>query len=141
MAGASGIRNQEWPRHPEKVLAGPAEHLEADGLEFRVVGVLVFAEGVRVLWRVSGVPRAIAELLDAPGVFAGPSESPAPAAYILLSDDLSTSYLPSGATAALQPDSQLAGSSLFAPAPPEGATWLAVTWQGLVLRIDMNVAV
>ncbi|MGB9112024.1 MAG: Clp protease N-terminal domain-containing protein [Acidimicrobiales bacterium] len=54
----------DWPRHPIKVIGGPTEALSSEGVTFRIVGVFLYDDGIEVVWRIAGVPKALFELLE-----------------------------------------------------------------------------
>jgi len=139
-AGATGVtdvRGLEWPRHPTRVIAGPEDYLRSDVVEFRVTGVLQFAEGIRVMWRISGIPKAVADLLGETRFTPGPRPDTL-IAYVSVSDDLDTTYSAAGSIEEPQPGGQWAGTAFFTPAVPDGASRLGVKWQGTVLQIDLG---
>lgn len=61
-------RQIDWPRHPTKVIAGPTQVLSSVGLTFRVLGVLLYDDGIEAIWRISGVPAPLIELLEDPAM-------------------------------------------------------------------------
>ena len=127
------------PEHPVRVLMGGDRHLLSEGLSFRVVGVLCFDVGVRVLWRISGIPKAIAEVLQNP-VVVSPSLQGATSAsisYVSLEDDVETLYVADGSAIEPQTDGEWAGSSFFQHQMPDDVRELRVGWQGEVVVIEV----
>ena len=148
----------EWPRHPRRVVSGPTEQLTSAGIEFRVVGVLIFDRSLEVLWRISGIPAPLVDLMQDPTArgmnrpafdWTGPpvvgsgsrlrsamarERSPG---FITLTDDADTHYEETRATFEPQESGEWAGLSLFTPKPGEQAQLLRVQWQGQGLEIPL----
>jgi hypothetical protein len=125
------------PRHPTKVIAGPAERLGSDGIEFRIVGVLLFAEGTSVLWRLSGIPEPLSDLMKDTEVLRTNLRQDHSVAFVALTDDDDTTYEPVNTTADPQSSDEWAGSSFFLPALPRGTSHIKVLWQGATLRVEV----
>ena len=134
------VRGREWPRHPTKLIPGPSQRLGADGIEFRVIGVILFAEGTRVLWRISGIPSALAELLHDQTTERPSLQGENSVAYVMVTDDLETHYVSGGSTMEMQSAEECAGSSFFTPAVTIAASRLRVKWQGQILEVDLKSA-
>lgn len=133
-------RGPEWLRHPTRVLSGSTSRLGSDGLEFRIVGALLFLEGTRVLWRMSGVPKAIADVMSDRAVFSPAAQRENSVAYVTISDNLNTVYEPAGSLVDLQANGEWAGTSFFIPAIPASAQQLDVHWQEEILTLDLGTA-
>ena len=79
---------------PTRVLAGPDQELTSDGLRFRVVGVLLFEKCVQVYWRMSGIPRSVADWIRDPSEFFSPARKEERSlAFVSLQDDLGSAYV------------------------------------------------
>jgi len=138
-------------RYPYKVLAGPEGSLGSSSLSLSVVGVLLYDDGVSVIWRLHGVPSTLTRLVE--GAMAS-SEVPGYARvppgrrpgirgmtpraqssrresepFVLLSDDVETPYRTVETTYQPLEGGEWAGSSDFAPALLPGATTLTLTWE------------
>jgi hypothetical protein len=141
-------------RYPYKILAGPEAPLDTSSLGLRVVGVLLYDDGVSVIWRLHGVPNAVTRLVEgARGSSEGPGFARVPPGmrpamrgmsrmtppdqprrresepFVLLSDDVDTPYRTIETTYQPLEGGVWAGSSDFAPAVLEGATTLTITWE------------
>ena len=127
------------PQHPVRVFAGGYSELAKEGLSFRVVGVLCFDVGVRVHWRLSGIPKAIADVLQNPAVFSQSFQQTASSSisYISLDDDVDTVYVADGSAIEPQDEGEWAGSSFFRHRVPDDASELLVRWQGEVIAIEI----
>jgi hypothetical protein len=64
MPGAAGPVDMRQPRYPYRVLSGRERPLGSPSLGLRVVGVLMFDDGVSVIWRLVGVPSAVTRLVE-----------------------------------------------------------------------------
>jgi len=149
--GASGLSGVPELRYPYKVLSGPERPLGSATLGLRVVGVLFFDDGVRVIWRLHGVPNAVTRLV---GTATSTSEmsgnalippGPRPAIrrmiaraqsrqwevepFVLLSDDVGTPFQPIETTYQPLENGEWVGSSEFAPNLLEGASTLTIGWE------------
>jgi hypothetical protein len=89
------------------------------------------------MWRMSGIPKAIADLLGETRFVPGP-RADALIAYVSIADDLETAYSAAGSIEEPQPGGEWAGTAFFTPAVPDAATLLGVKWQGTVLQIDLG---
>jgi hypothetical protein len=121
--------------HPTRVLPGPPAHLESESLVFRIVGVLVFPEGVRVHWRISGIPKPLTGLMETTSAFSGsigPQQS-----FPELSDDAGTFYRSERVTVAPQPESELAGVSFFTPTAPSVVAGLRLHWLDQIIEVPI----
>jgi hypothetical protein len=144
--------------HPTKVVQGPDVRLSAGGLEFRVVAVLLFDYEFHVVWRMSGIPKPILDLLDdhathSPNPFiSGPGgigmrrpgpPRPRPVPYgdwrpfLKVSDDVETIYSLMQGTFDPQIDGEWAGQTSFSPGILESAKRLRVEWQDLTVALDL----
>jgi hypothetical protein len=133
----SAVEGQEWPRYPMKLVAGPATHLGSDGVEFFVTGVLFFDESVQVFWQMSGIPEPIIQLMRDPKLFSSNLQQGSSAAYVMLTDNLATTYERINSSLEARQGGRCSGASLFAPAVPESATSLSIAWQDEVIEIEV----
>lgn len=131
------VGSREWPRYPMKVAAGPSARVGSDGLEFWVTGVLFFDEGVQVFWRMSGIPKPIADLMKDARLFSANLQQDSSVAYVTLSDDLDTTYRRANSNVESRPNGLCSGTSLFGPGVPDSATRLSIVWQGEVIEIEV----
>jgi hypothetical protein len=131
------VGSREWPRYPMKVVAGPSARLGSDGLEFWVTGVLFFDEGVQVFWRMSGIPKPIADLMKDARLFSANLQEDSSVAYVTLSDDLDTTYRRTTSNLESRPNGLCSGTSTFIPGVPDSATRLSIVWQGEVIEIEV----
>jgi hypothetical protein len=151
MMGVAGPLETREPRYPYKVLSGRERPLGSPSLGLRVVGVLLYDNEVSVIWRLVGVPSAVTRLVE--GATASsesprdvgtpprirPPIPPRPARprprrreadpFILLSDDVGTTFRAIGTTYQPLKDGEWAGTCEFAPALMEGASTLTLTWE------------
>jgi hypothetical protein len=65
--GVAGPLETREPRYPYKVLSGRERPLGSSSLGLRVVGVLLYDDGVSVIWRLVGVPSAVTRLVEGAG--------------------------------------------------------------------------
>jgi hypothetical protein len=131
------IELREWPRYPMKLVAGPATHLGSDGVEFFVTGVLFFDESVQVFWQMSGIPEPILYLMRDSKLFSSNLHQASSAAYVMLTDDLDTTYEGINSSLEARQGGRCTGTSLFTPAVPESATSLSITWQDEVIEVEV----
>jgi hypothetical protein len=114
----------------------------------------LYDDGVSVIWRLHGVPSTLTRLVEGamassevpgyarvpPGMRPGnrgtsrmtpraQSRRRESEPFVLLSDDAETSYRTIETTYQPLEGGEWAGSSDFAPAVPEGATTLTLTWE------------
>jgi len=151
MEGASGLRGVPEMRYPYKVLAGPERPLGSATLGLRVVGVLLFDDGVRVIWRLHGVPSAVtrlvgnatssSEISGNPLIPPGPRPAIRPMIaraqsrqwegepFVLLTDDVGTPFRPIETTYQPLENGEWAGSSDFAPSLLAGASTITLEWE------------
>jgi hypothetical protein len=126
-----------WADYPTRILPGHSVPLGSDGLEFSVTGVLVYDEAVQVFWRLSGIPKPLADLMKDSNEFSPAVQRDDSVAYVTLSDDLETEYSLDNASVAARPDDAFVGRSRFTPAPPETSTVLKVIWQGETVPVKL----
>jgi hypothetical protein len=126
-----------WADYPTRILPGHSVPLGSDGLEFSVTGVLVYDEAVQVFWRLSGIPKPLADLMKDSNAFSPAVQRDDSVAYVTLSDDLETEYSLDNASVAARPDDAFVGRSRFTPAPPETSTVLKVIWQGETVPVKL----
>jgi Clp amino terminal domain, pathogenicity island component len=131
------LEQREWPRYPMKLVAGPATHLGSDGVEFFVTGVLFFDESVQVFWQMSGIPEPIIHLMRDQKLFSSNLQPASSAAYVMLTDDLATTYEHINSSLEARQGGRCTGTSLFTPAVPESATRLSIAWQDEVIEIEV----
>ena len=150
MQGASGLRGVPELSYPYKVLSGPERPLGSATLGLRVVGVLLFDDAVRVIWRLHGVPSAVTRLVgnaSSSEMSGNPLIPPGPRPamrrmiartqsrqwegepFVLLSDDVGTPFQPIATTYQPLENGEWAGSSDFAPSLLEGASTLTLEWE------------
>jgi hypothetical protein len=127
----------DWARFATKVLPGPEQALGSDGLYFRVVGVLLYEERLQVLWRLSGIPKPIADWMRNPAAFSPALQNERSVAFVAVRDDVGTDYTVLQPRMAAQSETEWAGSSIFAPAMPASALRLTVVWQEETIDIGM----
>ena len=150
--GAAGPVETRELRYPYKVLSGRERPLGSASLGLRIVGVLLYDDGVSVIWRLHGVPSAVTRLVEGatavfggtrqranclPGCARGSWSDRSPRSrvveqadpFILLSDDVGTPYRTIETTYQPLEGGEWAGSSDFAPALLEGASTLTLTWE------------
>ena len=151
MRGVAGPLETREPRYPYKVLSGRERPLGSPSLGLRVVGVLLYDDGVSVIWRLLGVPSALTRLVE--GATASsesprnvgtpirmrPTIPPGPARprprrrgadpFIVLFDDVGTTFRAIETTYQPLEDGEWAGSCEFAPALLEDASTLTLTWE------------
>ncbi len=139
--GASGYAY--W-RHPVKVIPGPEATLCTEGVELRVVGVLEYAAGVEVIWRISGVPGPLNDLVgesardnSQPRIEPSRSGAVGEDAYLRLSDDNDTQYVCVSTTFDPQSDGEWAGRSAFIPSVDTEVRRLIFVWQGELLGVEL----
>ena len=151
MRGVAEPLETPEPRYPYKVLSGRERPLGSPSLGLRVVGVLLYDDGVSVIWRLVGVPSAVTRLVEGatassdtprnvgtplrirPAVPSRPAR-PRPRRrtadpFISLSDDVGTAFRVSETTYQPLEDGEWAGSCEFAPALREAASTLTVSWE------------
>jgi Clp amino terminal domain, pathogenicity island component len=131
------VEQREWPRYPMKLVAGPATHLGSDGVEFFVTGVLFFDESVQVFWQMSGIPEPIIHLMRDPKLFSTNLQQGSSAAYVMLTDDLDTTYERINSSLEARQGGRCTGTSLFTPTVPESATRLSIAWQDQVIELEV----
>jgi hypothetical protein len=149
--GPSGPLGMPELRYPYKVLSGPERPLGSASLGLRIVGVLLYDDGVSVIWRLHGVPSVVTRLVE--GATAS-SESPRNARtppgvrpeirgmiaraqsrrretvpFVVLSDDVGTPFRAIETTYQPLEGGEWAGSSDFSPALIEGVSTLTLTWE------------
>jgi hypothetical protein len=131
--GARLERDVDWRRHPTALLSSPIEGLSSDGIDFRVVGVLLYEEGCRVFWRL--VPRPMTEPAQNRSI---PPITPRRGSteFVSLTDDFGTNYTAEGVVSELQSNGEWAGNSFFIPAPSDAVAHLRVHWQGASVVLD-----
>jgi hypothetical protein len=149
MGVAEPLKTPE-PRYPYKVLSGRERPLGSLSLGLRVVGVLLYDDGVSVIWRLVGVPSAVTRLVEGatssepprnvgtplrirPAIPSRPAR-PRPGRtaadpFISLADDVGTAFRVSETTYQPLEDGEWAGSCEFVPALREGASTLTVSWE------------
>jgi hypothetical protein len=117
-------------RHPTKVIPGPEATLSVEGVEFSVIGVLLYAAGFEIIWRLSGVPGPLNDLVSGSDVITGN-------AYIQLSDYNDTQYACVSTTFDSQSGSEWAGRSAFIPSVDAEVHRLIVVWQDELLDVNL----
>jgi hypothetical protein len=127
-----------WARFPTRILAGPDRRLAADGFQFCVLGVHLHDDGVQIYWRLSGVPKPIADWLRNPAAFAPTLQNHRSITTIEIRDDLGTDYEGVQTTMAAQFDEDWAGSALFTPSVPKSASSLTVVWQHEMIGVEIT---
>jgi hypothetical protein len=143
------------PRYPYKLLAGPERTLGSTSLGLRIVGVLLFDDGIRVTWRLHGVPGAVTRLVhdatrgsreatSAPMrpeirrlVARARAEQRDVEPYVLISDDLGTAFSEIETTFRALANGEWAGNCDFAPALPEAASTLAIAWENDSINLSL----
>jgi hypothetical protein len=133
----AAVERREWPRYPMRLVAGPATPLGSDGVEFFVTGVLFFDESVQLFWQMSGIPEPIIHLMRDQKLFSSNLQQASSAAYVMLTDDLATTYEPINSSLEARQGGRCTGTSLFTPAVPEFATRLSIAWQDEVIEIEV----
>jgi hypothetical protein len=128
----------DWARYPTRILPGRARRLGSDGLYFRVVGVLLYDEGVQVLWRMSGIPKPIADWMRDPAAFSPALQNERSVAFVVLRDDVGTDYTAAEPRMGAQSETEWAGSSTYTPATPASALRLSVEWQDETIDIEVR---
>jgi hypothetical protein len=150
-ASGAGTAESPKPRYPYKILSGRERSLGSPSLGLRVVGVLLYDDGISVIWRLVGVPGAVTRLIEGATAYpesprdvgspfrprpAIPSEPARPrprrreaGPFIVLSDDLGTSFRATETTYQPLEDGEWAGNCEFAPALREAASTLTLTWE------------
>ena len=138
--------------HPTRVIPGGDRRLVSEGVEFRVTGVLGYADGFEVLWRLSGIPSAVADLVEEvatiweprSGLGYGPIRGRPNrrvggerTSYLSLSDDKQTVYVASQTDFEPQPDGDWAGRTYFTPHIADSAERLIVIWQREPLDLNL----
>jgi hypothetical protein len=131
----SGV--SDWAGAPTRVLPGPELSLGSDGLYFRVAGILLYDEGAEVLWRLSGIPKPIADWMRDPSSFSPALQNERSVAFVALRDDVGTDYTVIQPRMAAQSETEWGGSSIFAPAIPASASRLIVVWQGETIEVEV----
>jgi hypothetical protein len=126
-----------WSDYPTRILPGPPELLGSDGIGFSVTGVLLYDESVQVFWRLSGIPKPIADLMKDTSGFSPATQRQDSIAYVSLTDDRETEYSLDSASVAARPNDTFVGRTRFTPAPPELVALLQVTWQGQSAFVDL----
>jgi Clp amino terminal domain, pathogenicity island component len=135
-------------RFPYKVLSGGERPLGSPTLGLRVLGVLLYDDGVNVIWRLQGVPGAVTRLVegaatlsrrprDARTAAGTPPSVPSATApmpgevepFIVLSDDIGTPFRAVGTAYQPQDGGEWAGSCDFVPCPLAGSSTLTLTWE------------
>ena len=149
MTGVAGIVGMPELRYPYKVLSGPERSMGAASLGLRIVGVLLFDDGISVIWRLHGIPSAVTRLVEnatASSESSGNARIPPGTRpeirgliarsrrrevepFILISDDVGTAFRAIETTYQPLAGGKWAGSSDFAPPLPEGASTLTLSWE------------
>jgi len=149
MTGVAGIVGMPELRYPYKVLSGPERSMGATSLGLRIVGVLLFDDGISVIWRLHGIPSAVTRLVEnatassessgnaliPPGTrpeirgLIARSRRREVEPFILISDDVGTAFRAIETTYQPLAGGEWAGSSDFAPPLPEGASTLTLSWE------------
>jgi hypothetical protein len=159
MVAAGGAGMPEL-KYPYKVLAGPARSLGSTTLGVRIVGLLLFDDGISVIWRLHGVPSAVTRLVEnatatsefsrnarllpgmRPEIRRMATRPPQPRRpelepYIVLSDDLRTAFREIETTFKALESGEWAGSSDFNPSLPEGASTVTLAWEGDSITLSL----
>jgi Clp amino terminal domain, pathogenicity island component len=146
-----GSTRPEWSRYPTKVLSGPDTELSAEGIRLRIVALIVFDRECHVIWRMSGIPEPIVDLLnDAAGrssyqPFIGSADvasrrravrSGDSRPFLSISDEIETPYRALQTSFDPQVDGEWAGRSIFEPAIEERARVLKIEWRNQAVTLD-----